>query len=169
MAKNKVVMLSFDVSTTDTGWALWYNGKLKAAGHVYLGDRGDINKTAEMSKRLIDIALKYNPSIIVCEEAVSVRNADVFRKLCEIIGSLRGASILLSDCWFDKLAPTEWRSLISNGVFPKNRSDCKPWDIVMAEKLHGYKTDNDNIADAILVGQAYVNLFGNNSIYAEEV
>ena len=38
----------------------------------------------------------------------------------------------------------------------------------MAEKLLGYKTDNDNIADAILVGQAYVNLFGNNSIYAEE-
>ncbi len=169
MAKNKVVMLSFDVSTTDTGWALWHNGKLKAADHVYLGDQSDINKAAEMSKRLVNIALKYNPSIIVCEEAVSVRNADVFRKLCEIIGSLRGASILLSDCWFDKLAPTEWRSLVSNGAYPKNRSDCKPWDITMAEKLLGYKTDNDNIADAILVGQAYVNLFGSGSIYAEEV
>ena len=170
MARKVVKMLSFDTSTTDSGWALWKNGILTDYGNIDLTKEKDINKVDEMSKRLISIIKQVKPDIIVCEDANVSKDIKTLKKLSEIIGVLRGCALSYPDCWFDKLIPGEWKCLIAseNETIPTKREQCKAWSIKKTKELFDISTKNDNISDAILIGEAYKRLFSEkNADYKE--
>ena len=56
---------------------------------------------------------------------------------------------------FQELRPTEWRKLIDPGKKPRKREELKEWSKQKVKELFGIENVNDDIADAILIGEAY--------------
>lgn len=162
-------MVSFDTSSTDTGFAIWKNGKLVRLSHLDLTNYNGSNRTNEMIKEIITLLINSSPDIVVVEGLTVFNDFKTDSDLAEIIGAIRGHCVY-NDIFFDRLFPNEWRGLIADPEekIPRKRIDCKPWDIKKAQALFMFPSlNNDNVADAGLIGQAYINLW--NSEDAEEV
>ena len=158
-------MLTLDPSTTDTGYAVFCNGNLIGYSDINISDVTDINKRVnQMIVAIWDLFKRFKPNICIIEGLTVFNDIKTDSSLSDIIGAVKGFS-LTTGCWYDKLFPSEWRKLISTDEekIPMKRIDCKPWDIEKLKALLNINTDNDNIADAVLIGLAYINLFGNNS------
>lgn len=166
----KCKMISFDTSTTGTGYAVWENAVLSKYGCLDLSNVVDTKvRTDLMIQKIYALTIAENPNIVVVEGLTVFNDIKTDSNLSDIIGAVRGAALACKECWFDKLLPSEWRGLISDGeVIPRKRVDCKAWDIIRLEKLFSIKTNDDNIADAILIGFAYCRLFGGSRKYQEE-
>lgn len=167
MAKTKTKrppckMISFDTSSTDTGWAVYINGKLKRYGDFNHKDiKNDTEKRiASMCKDIATLILKEKPDILIAEDLNVMKSVSTAKTLAEIIGGVRMCKYLITDkdIWFDKMPPKHWRKLVgdANEKIPTKSDDCKVWDIAKVEQIFKIKTDNDNIADAILIGYAYI-------------
>lgn len=148
-------MLSLDTSTTATGVAVWNNGNL-AQHFIVSTSKKSTNKTHEMILLLTDILKWYNPDIVICEELNVINNVATAKKLSSVIGAIEGISVFIG-AHFDTLPPSVWRKQISDAghMPPKHRNDLKKWDIEQTIRLFNIIPEDDNEADAILVGEAY--------------
>lgn len=161
------VMLTVDPSTTASGYAVFFNGVMKEAGVIKFNDK-DINiRVDKMILSYAELFAKYKPDICIAEGLTVFNDIKSDSSLSDLCGGLRTLSLLYGT-WFDKLFPVEWRKLIADEdeVIPTKRDDCKPWDIEKAKKYFCiFRTlkISDDMADALLIGQAYINLFGNDS------
>ena len=165
-------MISFDTSTTDTGYAIWENAKLVRYGDLDLSNVVELkSRTDFMIQRIHALVECENPDIMIVEALSVFNDIKTDSNLSDIIGSTRGYALACEDCWFDKLLTFEWRGLVADGeTIPRKRVDCKAWDIKRLYKLFGIKTNNDNIADAVLIGLAYCRLFcEDNAVFMDEV
>ena len=154
-------LISLDTSTSSTGYAVYISGKL----HRYdLIDFKRIKNTDERIKEMIlkiyEIIETENPQIIVAEMTVVTRNAQAQRNLTMILGAIQG-KCLENNIFFSLLRPTEWRKLVNNEKekLPRKREELKQWSKQKASDILGINDINDDISDAILIGQAYINRF----------
>ena len=154
-------LISLDTSTSSTGYAVYISGKL----HRYdLIDFKRIKNTDERIKEMIlkiyEIIETEKPQIIVAEMTVVTRNAQAQRNLTMILGAIQG-KCLENNIFFSLLRPTEWRKLVNNEKekLPRKREELKQWSKQKVSDILGINDINDDISDAILIGQAYVNRF----------
>ena len=154
-------LISLDTSTSSTGYAVYISGKL----HRYdLIDFKRIKNTDERIKEMIlkiyEIIETEKPQIIVAEMTVVTRNAQSQRNLTMILGAIQG-KCLENNIFFSLLRPTEWRKLVNNEKekLPRKKEELKQWSKQKVSDILGINDINDDISDAILIGQAYINRF----------
>lgn len=151
-------ILSFDTSTKKTGVALFVDGQLQKYKII---DLSDIKNTDERFRRMIEMIYetidKANSNVVAVEEMVVPRNPQTQRMLTMILGAIYGKCLSLS-IHYCSLRPTQWRKLVrsEDEKLPKSRDDLKEWSIKKVEELYGVKGIDDNVSDAILIGQAFI-------------
>ena len=154
-------LISMDTSSNSTGIAIFIDGKLS---RHFLIDLKKIKSTderiEEMIKQIYKLIEAESPDIIVTELTVVTRNAQAQRNLTMILGTIYGKCIE-NNIWYHSFRPTEWRSLIDTTKKPKGRKreDYKEWSMELVRDFYKLECLNDDISDAILIGQAYVNKF----------
>ena len=155
------IILSLDISTTSTGYGIFKDNKLITYGCI--APTGNvITRIEKIANKINDLMLEYNPDIIYAEEpepAFVKNNIDVYRKLTFAHGAI--AIILNHYSKEMKLcSASHWRKQVGiktgRGI---TRAQLKPIDIAKANELFNLNTKNDDIADAVLIGQAYINEF----------
>ena len=159
----KTTMLSMDTSTTCTGVAVYTNGCLEKVLSLTTPKK-EPDKERYMINRISTCVKIYKPRIVIAEDLNVMKNIAVAKKLSEIIGAVKGICIH-DDIFYDTLEPSKWRKLVAQNVadpVPRVRKDLKEWDIKVAKeylKLDGLDLlidiQNDNEADAVLIGEAY--------------
>lgn len=154
-------LISMDTSSNSTGVAIFTDGMLS---RHFLIDLKTIKKTddriTEMVKQIYEIIENENPDIIVTEMTVVTRNAQAQRNLTMILGAIYGKCVD-KNIWYHSYRPTEWRSLINTDKKPsgRKRENYKKWSLDVVEEMYGIQCPTDDLSDAILLGQAYINKF----------
>lgn len=154
---NNTYLLSLDSSTKDTGCAIYINGQYfysKAIDVSKIKDSED--RMSEMIRSIYALFDGISPSIVVVELTSVMRNPDTQRKLTMVLGAILG-KCLECGAEFHAYRPTEWRSIVKdkNEKLPKKREELKQWALDRCNTL-GYKVTDDNEAEAILLGLAYI-------------
>ena len=155
--KKTTTLLSLDTSTKDTGCAIYENGEYTYSEFIDVSKIKDSEeRMREMIYRLYSIIDLINPSIIVAELTSVMRNPDTQRKLTMVLGAIMGKCIEEGIAFYT-YRPTEWRSLVKdkNEKLPRKREELKQWAIDRCNAMV-YKVTDDNQAEAILIGLAYV-------------
>ena len=160
----KTRMISFDTSTTKSGYACYENGILVDKGVIDCSKEKDtLIRIENMCLELVGMLKKYKPDIVVVEKPPFINSPQTLIQLSEIVGCCRGWAITQGFCEFIEYMPNEWRSLIKkkDEKIPKKREECKEWDI---RKVYEYMPNiefitDDNEADAILIGLARIKQF----------
>ena len=161
----KCKLLSFDSSTKSTGYALFVNGKYIEKGFCNLSSIKDSEtRFIEMVKNIYDLMNKYSPDIVTWEVPVILRNPQTQRDLTMIAGAIAGKCIE-DDIFFYSFRPTEWRKLVADAdaKLPRKRDELKLWSKAKVKMLYNIDVENDDESDAILIGQAYVNKWGDKN------
>lgn len=154
-------LLAFDTSTKSTGYSLYVSGKLKKYELINLGYIKNTDECIkEMIESIYELIKNVNPQIIVTEMTVVTRNAQAQRNLTMILGAIYG-ECLKKNIFYYSFRPTEWRKLVNicDGTIPRKREELKKWSINKVKQLFGIVDINDDVSDAILLGQAYINKF----------
>ena len=150
-------LLSIDSSTSSTGYAIFVDGQYSRSGCIDLKNiKNSTERLSEMIRQLFLLIEKEKPDIVVAEEMVVARNMKTSRFLIMILGAVCGKCIDNNMFWYT-LRPTEWRKLIP-GEKPTGRDKLKTWSKETAKEMFGIEV-NDDVSDAILVGQAYINMW----------
>lgn len=148
-------LLSIDSSTSSTGYAIFIDGRYSSSGCIDLKKYKD-EKLPEMIRRLFVLIDKENPDIVTVEEMVVSRNAQAARNLTLLLGAVYG-KCLERNIFYCSLRPTSWRALIDSGKKPRKREELKAWSLNKVAELFNVKDVSDDVSDAILIGQAYIN------------
>lgn len=154
-------MVSLDTSITASGFAFFTNGSLSDSGVITGLNGPDKEENLNyMCKSLMYYLSSISPHIVVVEMTVVPTNAQTQRNLSEIIGCIRGYCLFTPQKPdFIRLRPTQWRNLCKDEYMTDNmhREDYKKWSIKKVLRDYGINAEDDNHADAILIGQAYLN------------
>lgn len=154
-----VTMCSIDSSSKKTGIAIYKNGKYTS--HKLLDCSKDKIMDSRFKKMALDILNTLNeikPNIIYIEETVVLRNAQTQRFLTRLQGVVY-AWCIQNNCEFNTIRPSSWRKAI-NLKQNKNikREQLKQEAIDYVKEKYNIEV-NDDIADAICIGDAVLNLF----------
>ena len=151
-------LLSIDSSTSATGYAVFINGKYTRSGCIDLKKTRDINQRfPEMIERIQYLLNSEDPDIVVVEEMVVTRNAQAARNLTMILGAIYG-KCLENEIHYCSMRPTVWRKYIDTGAKPRKREELKEWSKQKAKEIFGLDDISDDVSDAILIGQAFINM-----------
>lgn len=155
-------ILAIDASTKSTGWAVFEDTKLIEYGLLTATSSDLIARITKITNELKDVFNKYPISKVILEEVrpeMGTQNIKTHRALMWLQGSI--AVMLHNDYNFKTdniiyLYPSEWRKAcgIKTGQGVR-RESLKPKDIEFVKNYYGI-TVNDDIADAIGIGHAYV-------------
>lgn len=157
MKSKKIKMLSLDTSTTDSGWAVWLDGKYKRSGH-YATDKKwpPDKKQMMMSDFLMGLIDKEKPDIIAVELTSVARNVRTQMRLDRLLGLIEYKAYK-KGIFYSQYNPSTWRKLVKGDTkVPTGRENKKAWGIGRVQAIFGIECGNDNTADAILVGYAYL-------------
>ena len=158
----EVKMLTFDSSTTSTGWSLYVNGVLKEYAVLSFSDIKDIEKRlTKMINEVYSLINSVEPLIIVTELTAVPKNAHTQRVLTLLLGAIQGKCVEKNIAYYS-FRPTEWRKKISEEKKPRKREELKVWSKNKVKEIFNIEDINDDVSDAILLGQAYINLFREN-------
>lgn len=153
-------MIALDISTKNTGWAIFENGIYKESGVISCEQIEDKNmRIDEMAYFILDKIKDFHADICVVEQSIlGNRNPDSFRMLSMILG------IVFYHCYENGISyysylPSEWRKLIDSGKKPRKRVELKQWDIDRFKELYDQEPQTDDEADAALIGTAYVRMW----------
>ena len=161
----KCKMISLDTSTVNSGYCIWHNAKYFESGTIKSQYKKE-EALYDMITKIYSLLNKEKPDIIVIELTSSAVNADTQRKLTMILGAVL-AWCLNNDCEFVTYRVSEWRKIIyesldiDNSLFlnKKNKVDLKKKAIYVANKIFNLNLDDDNEAEAILIGHARIEFF----------
>lgn len=154
-----MTILSLDISTTSTGYAVFKDNKLIKSGVVAPAGTNAITRIEKIADAVNDLMLEYNPDVIYAEEpepAFVKNNIDVYRKLTFAHGAI---AIVLNHYRKEmKLcSSSHWRKQVGiktgRGI---TRAQLKPIDVAKANELFNLNTKSDDLADAVLIGWAYI-------------
>ena len=154
-------LLSFDSSTSSTGYAIYLSGQFESYGLLdFKHIKNSEERMGSMIKNIYEVINKEKPQIIVAEMTVVTRNAQAQRNLTMILGAIQG-KCLEDGIFFYLFRPSEWRKLVNkdNEKLSRKRDELKEWSKKKVLEKYGITDINDDISDAILVGQAYINKF----------
>jgi len=151
-------LMSFDTSSTNSGWAYFENGNLIESGAIDCQKEKDtVIRIEDMCIALKHILCEKKPDIVVIETPPYIRDPRTLIMLAEIVGVVKGWAIDKAE--YIEYMPQQWRSFVkSEGErVPTKRNDCKVWDLSKVELLYGKTSISDDEADAILIGRARIN------------
>ena len=153
-------ILSLDTSSKVTGYAVFNNGKLIRYSSI---DKSDIKNSDErmqdMVRCLIILIEREAPDVVVIEETVVTRNPQTQRMLSMILGAVFGVCVS-NHFNYCSLRPTQWRKAVRSDdeKLPRKRDELKLWSINKVAELFDINDISDDISDAILIGQAFINI-----------
>lgn len=106
-------LLSLDMSTRKTGWAIFDDNNLIAYNLIEIKGSNTIERTAFMSDKIQELITSYNVDCVACEDVpVSVHsNLEIGKNLCVLQGCLLEMSRSLG-VKLHLMHPTYWRSSI---------------------------------------------------------
>ena len=155
-----MIILALDLSTKSSGYSVFDDNKLITYGLAASTKANVYDRIEIITKRIQEIVKEYNPTKIIAEQpepAFVKNNIDVYRKLTFVHGSicmmLRHYKLQM-----ELYTSSHWRKMVGihtgRGI---KRTQLKAKDIEEANKLFPQiKTKSDDVADAILIGLAYV-------------
>lgn len=144
-------ILSLDLSTRSTGYAVYINNKLKEYGTITPNKKDDLlargNYTAEQVRLLV---LKYGHfDKVVVEELKVISN----QKVLVMLGIVTGMVVReLQDSDLTFLPPTSWRKTF--GINGKREIAKKKAIDLCVNRGLSIKTDDE--AEAILLGESFI-------------
>ena len=151
-------LLSLDVSTKSTGWAVFENKNLIEYGCITSASTDLIKRIHIITDGIKEILNKYTIDKIVVEEVrpeMGTQNIKTHRALMWVQGYI---AIMAHDNFkleFEYIYPSEWRKTCGiktgSGV---RRESLKSKDIAFVKEKYHIDV-NDDIADAIGIGYAY--------------
>lgn len=146
--------VSIDSSTNKTGMSLFVDGNLDYFGLIDLSnEKLDANeKINEMGHRIMHVLDIWKPDMVFVESTYFVSNADVVRKLAEVLGIIRGWTIC-NGAIYEEVKATAWRKLIGMSQGKKKRSELKQMSMDFVKETYGIDV-NDDVADSICIGAA---------------
>lgn len=153
-------ILSLDTSTKKTGYAVYNEGRLV---HYSSIDKSAIKDGDErlraMIKDLATLIEREAPDTVVVEETVVTRNPQTQRMLSMILGAVLGVCVSYNFNYC-ALRPTQWRKAVrgDDEKLPRKRDELKKWSINKVDELFGIQDIGDDVSDAILIGQAFINM-----------
>lgn len=152
-------LLSLDTSSNKTGYAIYCDGSLTQCGLIDCSDiKNADERLSKMVKEIYHLIASTKPNIVVTELTSVNRNPQVQRTLTMILGAVYGRCVS-DNIFYYSFRPTEWRKLISSEKKPRKRDELKQWSLDKVKDIFKMEVKSDDIADAILIGSAYVNLF----------
>lgn len=154
-------MVSLDTSSTISGYAYWENAILTKSGILYHDNEKDtLIRIEDMTIDIINTLRTFNPDIVVIEQPPFCNSPKTCVMLAEIVGSAKGYAIA-SGADFVEYSVTEWRKLVADQdeIIPRKRNEAKDWDINKVRQIYGREVEDDNEADAILIGLARIRQF----------
>lgn len=154
----KTILCGIDSSTTNTAVSIYENGEFKSYKLFHLEGGSKWDRLDKMIPILTKYLSEIKPDIVCQEDAWKGVNADSDKCLANLLGAVR-TYCLLHNCYYYKMMPSEWRALISKEKKGKTREELKTWAIRKVHELGYEEVNDDNIAEAILIGKAYVNFF----------
>ncbi len=154
-------MISLDTSSTITGCAFWENAVLTDSGILYHeNEKNTIIRIEDMTIDIIRYLSDHKPDIVVIEQPPFCNSPKTCVMLAEIVGCAKGYAIS-TGADFVEYSVSEWRKLVAgpDEKIPRNRNEAKEWDINKVESIFQKEVEDDNEADAILIGLARIRQF----------
>ena len=164
MSKKQIITLALDTSNTNTGYSVWINGEYNCCGNAVTDEDLELWQKTDNMIANICYMFKIHPDIVVCEQLDCDNNHKVNSAHSEVIGSVKTLSLQNGSTYYD-YRPTDWRKLVDDSIekIPRKRKELKVWDLNRAhrylQKIDKDEDIDDNAADAILIGLAYMNQF----------
>ena len=158
-------ILSIDASTKSSGWAIFEDTKLVDYGMVTASSTDLIKRIHKIVDGFDEILSKNQIDTIILEEVRpenGLQNIKTHRALMWLQGQI---AVMTHDnhatVTIEYVYPNEWRSKcgIKTGAGVKRQS-LKPADIKFVKDTYNLNV-NDDIADAIGIGHAYVHKLNN--------
>ena len=153
-------ILSLDTSTKVSGYAVYDDNDLIYYSSI---DRSSIKdselRMMAMVSGIFILMQQYKPDVVAIEEMVVPRNPQTQRMLTLILGAVYG-QCLQAGIRYCSLRPTQWRAAVKDEgeKLPRKRDDLKSWSISKVNNLFKISEIDDNVSDAVLIGQAYINI-----------
>lgn len=153
-------ILSLDTSTKVSGYAVYDDNDLIYYSSI---DKSSIKdselRMMAMVSGIFILMQQYKPDVVAIEEMVVPRNPQTQRMLTMILGAVYG-QCLQAGIYYCSLRPTQWRAAVKDEgeKLPRKRDDLKSWSISKVNNLFKISEIDDNVSDAILIGQAYINI-----------
>lgn len=154
-----MILLSLDLSTKSSGWAIFQDKILLKYGCITSSSTDLIKRIHIMETEIKKILEENKIDKIVVEEVrpeMGTQNIKTHRALLWLQGYI---AIMAHDNFkleFEYLYPSEWRKVCGiktgSGV---RRDSLKPKDIAFVKEKYNIDV-NDDIADAIGIGYAYL-------------
>ena len=154
-------MVSLDTSTNKSGCALFVCGQLEEYNLIDLSKMGwqlD-DRINGMGRQLIGMLNHWKPNMVYIEEPKGHQNIELVRKLSEILGIVRGYCIT-HDVYSSEIKPSEWRKYCSLDQGGKKRAELKAASVDYVKNKYGIEV-NDDVSDAICIGDAVINIYQN--------
>lgn len=151
-------MISLDISTKSTGYAVFKDGIYNRSGVISYDNKDAQKRLYIMAQYMLTAIDLMDTSIIVVEQPIFNKNVNTFRELSMMVGVVYGCCVN-HNIEYHSLLPTQWRALISSEKKPRKRKELKEWGKQKVKELYGFYVDTDDESDAILIGTAYGNLF----------
>lgn len=166
-------ILALDLSTKNTGWAVFVDDKLEASGEVKAASTDVILRIKKITEQLQSIIEQYpNIETVILEEVRPENNTVGNLHTQKVLMWLQSSIIFALYDWnktinIEYVYPSEWRKKcgIRTGRGIK-RDSLKQADIQFVKDTY-HKSVGDDEADAIGIGHAFVNQLTNKTDWGD--
>lgn len=165
-------ILSID-QARNGAWAVfdYETKKLETYGTFSFGNKDYTYARAILAiESLVDTIIKtYNISAVFIEDIQLRVNVQSFKKLAQLQGVLINL-FEKNEYLYDFIAPTQWQNYCKargrsskeikdkiKALEASGKKESKILSIQAAKEMYGIDTDNDNLADAIMIGHFVIN------------
>lgn len=149
-------LLSLDLSTHSSGWALGEEGQLKEHGCIIATSRSVEQRIIKMRQQIVSLIINTTPDIIIMQEVRPQVNSHTNKVLMWLQGVIAIATYeYWKKCQIQFINASEWRAAIKirqgRGI---KREQVKTYDIQYVKEKYDI-TVNDDEADAICIFDSY--------------
>lgn len=160
-----MTVLSLDLSTKSSGWAIFIDKKLESYGCITASSTDVIKRIQKIIDELKIEMNKYKIDKIIVEEVRPEGNGTNQRTHKVLMWMQAALEFMVHDNFknipIEYIVPSSWRAKcgIKNGRGVR-RDSVKQYDINFVKETYGIEV-NDDIADAIGIGHSEVNKINN--------
>ena len=155
------MFLAIDASTKSTGIAVFDNSNLVYYDCFTAYSSDVITRIQNMTKRLDEVLTSYSIDTIIIEEVRPDQGEENPKTMKALFWLQAAIAFLLHDkhpqVKIEYVYPNEWRHQCGiktgKGIF---REELKKADIKFVNETYGINIQNDDIADAICIGYAFL-------------